>query len=86
MCKKTENKNIGPTKRTAYISMDNSDAPTFVRNAMAVTRPIVRNLAGTFFTVFQWDFMPTGIDCESSELLLDSTLILVDDYFSPTIR
>lgn len=53
--------------------MHNSDAPTFVRNAMAETRPIVRNLAATFFTVFQWDFMPTGIDCKSSELLLDSS-------------
>lgn len=44
--------------------MYNSNAPTFVRNAMAVNRPIVRNLAGTFFTVSRWDFMPTAIDCE----------------------
>lgn len=66
--------------------MHNSNAPTFVRNAMVVTRPIVRNLAGTFFTVFQWDFMPTGIDCKSSELLLGSTRLSVDDYFIPTIR
>lgn len=56
--------------------MHNSKAPTFVRNAMAVSRPIVRNLAGTFFTVFQWDFMPTGIDYKSSELLLGSTLFI----------
>lgn len=66
--------------------MHNLKAPTFVRNAMAVSRPIVRNLAGTFFTVFQWDFMPTGIDCKSSELLLGSTLLLFDDYFSSTMR
>lgn len=55
-------------------------------NARAIIWPIVRNLASTFFIVSQWDFTPTSIDCESSKLLLDSSCLLVDNYFSPIMR
>ena len=66
--------------------MHNSEAPALVRNAMAITWPIVRNLASTFFIVPQWDFMATSIDCESSKFLLDFSYLLDDNYLSPTIR
>lgn len=86
MLRKQRNKNNCPTERTAYIPMHNSEASALVRNATAIIWPIVRNLASTFFMVSQWDFMPTSIDCKSSKLLLDSSCLLVDNYFSPTIR
>lgn len=86
MLRNQRNKNNHPTQRAAHISMHNSEAFALVRNAIAIIWPIVRNLASTFFIVSQWDFMPTSIDCESSKLLLDSSCLLVDNYFSPTIR
>lgn len=85
MLRNKRNKNKCPTWRAAYISMPNSEASALVRNAIAIIWPIVRNLASTFFIVSQWDFMPTSIDCESSKLLLDSSCLFVDNYFSPTI-
>lgn len=86
MLRKQRNKNNRATEGTAYIPMHNSEASALVRNAIAIIWPIVRNLASTFFIVSQGDFMPTSIDCESSKLPLDSSCLLVDNYFSPTIR